>query len=210
MLDGADAGGARSVGAPAARRISTMARSISGRSLALAVAVGMVMALPAEALALLAPGAPAPEAKVEDPDGKPLSMSALRGRPTLVLYEDRGSARQNAALKRELAALARDPRYRRVFALAAVADVSAYDDWPLRGIAEGFIRKRSREAGLTIYCDWDGSFRRAFGIRRGASNVLLIGADGRVLFAAAGALGTAQMEALRRLVKAEVEGAQGK
>ena len=44
MLDGADAGGARSVGAPAARRISTMARSISGRSLALAVAVGMVMA----------------------------------------------------------------------------------------------------------------------------------------------------------------------
>ena len=39
---------------------------------------------------------------------------------------------------------------------------------------------------------------------------LLIGADGRVLFAAAGALGTAQMEALRRLVKAEVEGAQGK
>lgn len=187
-----------------------MARSISGRFAALAVAVGMAMALPAEALALLPPGARAPEARVEDPDGKGLSMSALRGRPTLVLYEDRGSAKQNAALKRELAALARNPRYRRAFAVAAVADVSAYSDWLLRGFAESAVRKRSREAGLTIYCDWDGSFRRAFGIRRGASNVLLIGANGRVLFAAAGTLRAEQLKALRKLVRAQVEGPRGK
>ena len=42
--------------------------------------------------------------------------------------------------------MATDLRYRQVFAVAAVAGVSAYAGWPLRGMAERAVRKRARRS----------------------------------------------------------------
>jgi predicted transcriptional regulator len=156
------------------------------------------------AAALPAMGEEAPDAHLADPDGRTLDVRALRGRPALILYEDKGSAGQNGPLKQALAARARDARYRAAVALAAVADVTAYAGWPLKGFAEEAVRSRARKAGVTIYCDWDGAFRRAYRLHRGLSNVVLLDPEGRVLFAAAGPLQPAQRAALLALIERQI------
>jgi hypothetical protein len=166
---------------------------------ALAALVTALTLLP-EALALPRLGERVPDALLSDPEGKALDTRALRGKSALLLYEDEGSLAQNAPLKDALADLARDARYRAAIALAPVADLSEYAGWPLRGAAEDAIRARSREAGVSIYCDWDGSFRRAYRLHQGLSNVVLLGPDGRVLFAAAGPLRPEQRSRLLALL----------
>ena len=69
------------------------------------------------------------------------------------------------------------------------------------------IREESKKAGTPIYCDWDGRFRSAFRLRAGISNVLLVGKDGSVVFAAEGALKAPARKRLLDLLKEQVEGA---
>jgi len=157
------------------------------------------------ALAVPREGAPAPNARIEDPDGRTAELKAFAGKPILIVYEDRDSATQNQALKKELAEVARGDRYRTRIALAAIADVSAWNFWPARGLVQDAVRDESRKQGTTIYCDWTGAFRDAYQLRRGVSNVVLVGRDGRVLFAAEGAVAPAERKRLFNLLKDQVE-----
>jgi len=175
------------------------------------VAVGAVVSAgsllgSSSALAVPREGEAAPNARMEDADGRIAELKAFAGKPILIVYEDRDSAKQNHALKSELAELARGERYQARIALAAVADVSAWDFWPAKGMVRDAIRDESRKQGTTIYCDWTGAFRSAYQLRRGVSNVVLVGRDGRVLFAAEGVLDAASRKRLFALLKAQVEG----
>ena len=154
----------------------------------------------------LAEGTLAPNATLEDADGRVSELRAFRGRPILIVYEDRDSAKQNDALKKELGELARGDRYRGRVALAAVADVSAWDFWPARGFVKDAIRDASKQQGTTIYCDWNGAFRKTYQLRRGVSNVVLVGKDGRVIFTAEGAVPAASRKRLIAMLRDQVEG----
>jgi hypothetical protein len=151
-------------------------------------------------------GEAAPNAALEDADGRVSEIRALAGRPILIVYEDRDSAKQNEQLKKELGELAKGERYKARVALAAVADVSAYDFWPAKGFVKDAIRDESKKQGTTIYCDWTGAFRKAYKLRRGVSNVVLVGKDGRVAFSAEGSLPPEQRRRLLTLLRAQVEG----
>jgi hypothetical protein len=161
-------------------------------------------ALAGPAWALPPVGDALPWASVEDADGHRVSLAGVAGKPILVVYEDRDSAAQNQALKDELAKLAHGDAYRGAVALVPVADVSAYDFWPARGIVKDAIRDESRKAGTTIYCDWTGRFRSALGLSPKVSNVVLAGRDGKVLFARAGALSNDERARVIRLLRAEL------
>ncbi|WP_129345202.1 YtfJ family protein [Sorangium cellulosum] len=184
---------------PPASRRSWPARLLSVAALSVALLSGAALALPSE-------GDRAPNARVEDADGRVLQMKALRGKPILIVYEDKDSATQNQAFKDALAKLAKGDRYRRTIALAAIADVSSYDFWPVKGFVKDAIREESRKVGATIYCDWDGSFRAAYRLRRGISNIILVGKNGQVLFAAEGALKPEAQRKVIGLLRKEVEG----
>jgi hypothetical protein len=145
-------------------------------------------------------------AKVEDADGKAFELKAFRGKPILILYEDKNSAQQNQALKDQLADLARGDKYRGRVALAAVADLTSYNFWPVKGFVRDAIRDESRKVGTTIYCDWDGGFRSAYGFRRGVSSVVLIDRRGYVAFSSEGPVGAEGRRKLVDLLRAEVEG----
>lgn len=162
--------------------------------------------LGATAVAIPKEGAPAPDASLEDADGRVRELRAFRGKPILIVYEDRDSAKQNDLLKKELAGLAQGDRYQSRVALVAVADVSAWDFWPAKGFVKDAIRDESKKQGTTIYCDWTGAFRRAYQLRRGVSSVLLVGKDGRVLFASEGPIAADQRRRLIGLLRAQVEG----
>ena len=160
------------------------------------------------ALALPAEGAAAPNARIEDADGRSLELKTFKGKPILIVYEDKESATQNQPLKDALSKLAKGDRYKAAVALAAVADVSSYDYWPVKGFVKDSIREESRKQGTTIYCDWSGSFRGAYRLRRGLSSIVLVGRDGHVLFAAEGAVSAEQRNRLVALLKVEVESAK--
>lgn len=151
-------------------------------------------------------GSNAPDARVEDVDGRAVNLKSLKGKPLVLFYEGKESADQNKALKDEIAKLAKTEPYRASLRLAAVGDVSDYDYWPAKGIVKDKIREESSRRGMPIFCDWDGSFRSKLKLRRGVSNVLLIGADGRVLFTFAGAVKGAAKAALLSRLHAEAKG----
>lgn len=171
-----------------------------------ALAVAAALAAPAPAGALPAEGDRAPNARVEDADGRATELKSFRGKPILIVYEDKDSAAQNQALKDELSRLAKGDRYRKTIALAAIADVSAYNYWPVKGFVKDAIRDESKKAGTTIYCDWDGSFRSRYKLREGVSSVVLVGKDGHVLFAAEGTVSAERRRQLLELLRAQVEG----
>lgn len=122
------------------------------------------------------------------------------------VYEDKDSAEQNKALEDELARPGKGDKYKATVALPVVADVSSYDFWPVKGFVKKAIREESKKAGTTIYCDWSGSFRRTMRLTKNASNVVLVGKDGRVLFAGDGPLNPNERLRLIELLRAEVEG----
>ncbi|MFS8071466.1 MAG: YtfJ family protein [Byssovorax sp.] len=159
----------------------------------------------APALALPVEGDAAPNARLEDADGRAVELKAFKGKPILIVYEDKDSATQNQPLKDALSKLAKGDRYKAAVALAAVADVSAYDFWPVKGFVKDAIREESRKQKTTIYCDWSGTFRNAYQLRRGVSSIVLVGRDGHVLFAAEGAVSADQRKRLVELLKAQVE-----
>ncbi|MBK8253178.1 MAG: hypothetical protein IPK82_10990 [Polyangiaceae bacterium] len=179
--------------------------SLRNKIAAAAVVAGM-SGTSLSALALPKIGDDAPLGKVEDADGKTLETKSLKGKPVLIVYEDRDSATQNEKLKKELSVLAKGDKYKSKVALAAVADVSSYDFWPAKGFVKDAIREESKKQGTTIYCDWNASFRKAFKLTKGKSSIVLIGKDNKVLFAGEGSLSDADRKKLVDLLKSEVEG----
>ncbi len=166
--------------------------------ISIALLVGSAGALPPVG------SSPTTTTTLEDADGRALDARAAAGRPMLVVYEDRDTSQQNAPLKRDLKALAGEtPRFAALFMLP-VADVSDYDYWPAKGFVRSAIRDESTRAGLSIYCDWDGGFRGALQLRRKTSSVVLIGKDGRVLFAAEGSLSADARKRVVALVRTEI------
>lgn len=150
-------------------------------------------------------GGVAPSAKVVDANDRPFNLAEVQGKPILLVYEDKESATLNAALKKELARLARGEQYRSSVALVPVADVHAYDFWPARGFVKDAIKSESKAIGATIYCDWDLSFARTLGITRNTSSVVLLGRDRRVLFSVVGKASEEDTRRLVELLRREVE-----
>ncbi len=175
------------------------------RSILFAGVLGLSLVCGAVAEGLPAVGAKRPAAQVVDADDRGLDLRSINGRPMLIVYEDKDSSKLNVPLKDELSRLARGGRYQAAVALVPVADVEGYDYWPVRGFVKSAIRDESKKIGATIYCDWDGTFRRAVGLRRGTSSVVLIGRDARVLFASEGALSAPERQRLLSLLRAEVD-----
>jgi predicted transcriptional regulator len=179
----------------------------SGKTSKVIVAAALATALiPTSTFALVKEGASAPNAKVEDADGKVLQMQSLKGKPILIVYEDRDSSKQNQPLKDDLAKLASGDKYKKTIALAAIADVSSYDWWPAKGFVKDAIKEESKKQKTTIYCDWDGGFRKAYGIKKGVSNIILVGRDGQVLFAVEGAMSADSRKRLVSLLGEQVNG----
>lgn len=159
---------------------------------------------PSDASALPILGEPTPDVVLEDAWDRQVAMGKLGAKPVLVVYEDEASSKQNNAFKAELAELAKGDRYKTRVALLAVADLDGYDYWPVRGFVKDAIRSESRKQQLSILCDWSGKFRKALGLIKGSSNVVLYGKNGKVLFSHAGPLSAEQRATLISSLRSQV------
>jgi hypothetical protein len=128
----------------------------------------------------------APNVKLEDADGNPLEIKALRGKPVVIIYDDRTSAPTSEAFRKEFIRMLKSTPLGSEVQLLLVANVSAYDFWPARGTVEDAVRKETKKQGTKVYCDWSGGLRSAFKLKNEVTNVVMVGKDGRVAFALEG------------------------
>lgn len=180
------------------------AKLLTRHVVATALFLALILGLASPASALPVVGSAAPTARLQDADERAVSIEGLRGRLALIVYEDKGSAGQNRALIRELKAQAAKLEPDAPITFVPVADVSGYNFWPLKGMARKVVREKAREGGYPIFCDWDGQFRAKFQLQRAKSNVVLVGRNGRVLFAKAGTLSSDERGRLLGILAAEL------
>lgn len=171
----------------------------AGGALLLLCALGAtdVMALPKE-------GDVAPNARVDDADDHAFELKSLKGKAFVIVYDDKDSAPTSAAFRKELVKVAKGDGYKGKVGLVIVADVAAYNFWPAKGVVKDAVRKETSEQGTTVYCDWTSNIRSAYNLRGPKSNIVLVGKDGRVLFAAEGAPEGANRKKFFELLRAQV------
>src|SRR6476660_3199251 len=121
----------------------TIARALSRR--ATAAALFLATALPCTTvMAMPELGSPTPNVRVADAWDRSISLDGYAGMPMLVIYEDRGSAKENDALKKELHGFVdRNHDYTKRVALVPVADVSSFNFGLARGLIKRFIKQES-------------------------------------------------------------------
>ena len=75
-------------------------------------------------------------------------------------------------------------------------------NWITKGFwAEG-LTEASKKEGLTVYGDWDGDMRQAYGLPEEASSFLVVGPKGKIRYLALDTrkLGQPQFTKIRRLI----------
>ncbi|MFO0552563.1 MAG: YtfJ family protein [Polyangiaceae bacterium] len=170
----------------------------------LLVALGgapLALALDARAATV---GDSAPDARVEDADENKLWVSDLSGSVAVIFYEDKDSGETNREMKDELASLMAEDGMGGI-RVVPIADVTEYNSWPAKGFVKKAIREESKKVGLTIYCDWDGSFREKLDLSKGTSNVVVLAKDGTVRFADSGGLSGESRKQVLSILRAEMK-----
>ncbi|MBL8953813.1 MAG: hypothetical protein JNK82_23760 [Myxococcaceae bacterium] len=138
-------------------------------------------------------GAPA-----EDPRGEvQLSTTAgadvrlselLRGRPSLIVFEDRESIAVNQHLKDALAGLRKSELLARI-SVVSIANVAAYDYFPARNLATRAIKDTEKATGVPVHLDWKGAMTRPpWAFASQGSTVVVVDRGGALKFSRCGKL----------------------
>ncbi len=142
-----------------------------------------------------------PPVTVDGVDGRPRSFPDARV-PVILFYEDKDAGLQNQHVRDLLGPITDRADNRGRLELVPVADVEKWDFWPARKYVLDELRAIERRDATRLWCDWKGRVRRALGLTRGRSGVILVAPDGKIRFAHEGPLGDAHVrELLTRLAE---------
>jgi predicted transcriptional regulator len=128
------------------------------------------------------------EFTLQDQYEKTVSLRQYEGHVVAVIASDKEGRAQNGAWTKAI----RD-RYADRVVVQGVADVSSVPFF-----LKGKIRSDFRKQGDSILLDWKGEVFKAYGLTKGASNVILIDRKGMIHYRSSGA---ASPEALLELFK---------
>ncbi len=181
-----------------------MTRPTRPTRLTLATLTLAALAFAAPSAALPSAGAARPAVQLVDGWDRPFVLPQAHGKPVLVVYEDKDSARQNQAFKDELAQLGKGDRYKQRVTLVAIADLQGYDYWPVRGFVKDAIQSESNKFGTLIYCDWSGAARASLRLKKGVSSVLLYDRSGTLAFSHEGPMPAVKRAAAMALLREAV------
>jgi len=153
-------------------------------------------------------GTQAPFFSVKSGDDEELTLDMLKSKVAVVFYETKEVVEKNRPLKNALNRLLRDkilPAGSSV-GVAIVDCSSAF--WPFTRIWKTRLKENSEKEGLTIYGDWNGKMARAYNMKRGESNVILIDSDGVVVYCHAGKINDDGISRIEQLLKKLTAGTQ--
>lgn len=152
-------------------------------------------------LALFVVGSVAPPISLDDQDGVPHALCEA-GQATLIVYEDQDGQKQNAAGKALVSAYNTPVENRSKLRVWPVADLSKWNWWPAKGHALTDVKKSAAKSNTKILLDWTGALQKRWGLRKQENSIVLIGADGKVLYVSHGETTPAQVSALERELRA--------
>jgi predicted transcriptional regulator len=129
------------------------------------------------------------DANLRNTADEQVRVSQFRGKPTVLIYEDRHAIEVNRPFKNALRALALEPGNASAVAVVAVANVSRFNFFPVRGFALSGVRDAERKARHPILIDWENTLTRPpWNLPENGSSVLVLSPAGEVLFARSGSL----------------------
>jgi hypothetical protein len=123
-------------------------------------------------------------------------------RPVLVMYEDKEAQAQNDKARQVLGRINDRAENRARFEFVAVADVASWNWWPAKKYVLADLKKIAVRDNTTLFADWTGAVRKAWGLKPHKSTLVLAASDGKVLFAGEGTLTDAQLATLVGELKA--------
>ncbi|QSQ20375.1 hypothetical protein JY651_34705 [Pyxidicoccus parkwayensis] len=145
------------------------------------------------------------DATLRTSEGKEVRLSRWRGKPVVLFYEDKDSTTLNQPLKETLFERGKERGLLDAAWVVAVANLEKFDFFPARQIALSYVRDEEKKAGVPILVDLDGTLGDApWGLPKKTSNVLLLDAEGKIVFRHSGRMKPEEQEAfftaLSRLV----------
>jgi hypothetical protein len=168
-----------------------------------------VGALAAAALFLISSAAGAVErgvkldAELIRSNGDTTRLSSFWGKPVVMFYENPDSAKLNLAAKAELKRLSDQHHLRKSVGALAVVNLEGLNWWPARPITFGVVRGEEQKNKLPILIDLHGAMRKApWKLDPHTSTVLVISAEGEVLYQASGKIEGAAFEQLTQTLRA--------
>ena len=135
-----------------------------------------------------------PFVEVVDVDDKPHTIP-YRGKPHVVVYEDKDAGSQNRRAHVLLDKLSSFPQNHGRYEVIAVADVEQYDFWPAKKYVLEHLRKEMVDEKSIIFCDWKGKARKTWGLAKKKSVILVLDEEGKLRFAAQGPMSDEQYKA---------------
>lgn len=130
----------------------------------------------------------APDATLRNTADEPVLVSQFRGKPSVLLYEDRHSTEVNRSFKTALRAREQGPHGADVQVLA-VANLSGLNFFPIRGFALHGVREAERKAQHPLLVDWENALTRPpWSLPPNGSTVVVLSPTGDVVFTQSGAL----------------------
>lgn len=158
--------------------------------------IGVFAALVASAAWGSPPVGTSLEATLHGADGKKVLLSQWRGKPVVLFYEDRDSTQQNARVKEELFARGQALGLLDAAWVVAVADLEGFNFFPAREFALAFVQQEEKKLGVPILVDLEGRLgEEPWRLPRRKSNVMLLDAQGRLVWHHAGRMGAQEVEA---------------
>ena len=147
-------------------------------------------------------GADAPFFKIKSGDGKELTLDMIKGKVTVIFYENKDIVEENRKLKNELKDF-HDQQPDNVKELSVelpVIDCSGAF-WPFAGIWKGRLRENSEKEGIIIYGDWDGKMKSVYRIKDKESNVIIIDKKGAVRHFSSGEVEDKEIDKIKELLE---------
>jgi hypothetical protein len=139
-------------------------------------------------------GQVAPAVSFTDQSGNVRKVPAAK--PVLVIYDDDEGRKTNHKAKDLLGKLNSSLENQALVDVFPVADLAKWDWFPAKNFALKEIRQTAKDKKTTIYLDWKGEVRKAWGLAKGKSNLVLVGTDGKVLFQSQGECTQQQIDEL--------------
>jgi peroxiredoxin len=128
----------------------------------------------------------APEFSLQDQYEKTVSLRQFAGRIVVLIASDKEGSSQNSAWTKAI-----QDKYADQLIVQGIADVSSVPFF-----LKGKIRNDFKKDGESILMDWKGEVFKAYGLTKGASNVILVDKDGMIRHRASGG---ASSEAVQEL-----------
>ena len=145
------------------------------------------------------------DATVSTTSGAELKLSSLRGRPTVMFYEDRDSTALNQPLKDELFKRGRDEGLLQKVTVIAIANVKGYDWFPARNFVVAAVKDTEKKVGVPVYLDWSGTLTATpWNLPPATASVLVLDREGRVALLLTGKLKPAGRDQVFSALKAEL------